>query len=139
VIAKNNGDQQQLVASGQVDMALMVSARSITVARDGAPVAAVWGQVVTNYSTMVIPKGSANASLARAWLAFNTQPEQQAAFAVASGTAPANTAAEPQYDSVAASFNAFEPGRAETVDVDKDWWSENYDAATRAWTTWANS
>ncbi len=135
--AENNGALQQLVTDGQADMALIVSARALTVARDGVPIEPVWGETITTFNSLAVPKGAPNAAEAQKFIAFATQPEQSAAFAEASGTSPANLAAKPTYDDLAAKFNAFaDDGRTETTQLDAVWWSENINEVQNRFTTW---
>lgn len=134
--AENNGALQQLVSDGQADMALVVSARALTIARDGVPIEPVWGTTVTTFNSLTIPKGSPNIEEAQKFIAYATQPEQSARFAELSGTSPANLDATPDYDETAEKFNAFEEGRTTTVQLDAKWWSENVSDVQNRFTTW---
>lgn len=135
--AENNGALQQLITDGQVDIALIVSARAVTVARDGVPIEPVWGETITTFNSLAIPKGAPNVAGAQKFIAFATQAEQSAAFATASGTAPANIGAKPAYDDLAQKFDAFaDDGRTNITQLDAVWWSQNVDEAQSRFTTW---
>jgi len=135
--AENNGALQQLVSDEQADMALIVSARALTVARDGVPIEPVWGQTITTFNSLAIPKGSPNLERAQEFIAYATQPEQSAKFAELSGTSPANREAQPDYDDLAEKFNAFAGDeRTETTQLDATWWSKNVSDVQNRFTTW---
>jgi putative spermidine/putrescine transport system substrate-binding protein len=134
--AENNGALQQLVTDGQADMALVVSARALTIARDDVAIEPVWGTTVTTFNSLTIPKGAPNIEGAQRFIAYATQPEQSAKFAELSGTSPANLDAEPAYDDLAEKFNAFADGRTTTVQLDAQWWSENVADVQNRFTTW---
>ncbi|MFJ6653297.1 extracellular solute-binding protein [Microbacterium sp. NPDC091313] len=134
--AENNGALQQLVSDGQADMALVVSARALTIARDDVPIEPVWGTTVTTFNSLTIPKGAPNVEGAQKFIAYATQPEQSAKFAELSGTSPANVEAQPAYDDLAEKFNAFAEGRTTTVQLDAKWWSQNVADVQSRFTTW---
>ncbi len=135
--AENNGALQQLLSDDQADMALIVSARALTVARDDVPIEPVWGTTVTTFNSLAVPKSAPNTEAAEDFIAYATQPEQSAKFAELSGTSPANLEAKPQYDDLAQKFDAFaDDGRTETVQLDAVWWSENVDDVQARFTAW---
>ncbi|MCW2714944.1 MAG: hypothetical protein JWN88_1991 [Frankiales bacterium] len=136
IFATNNGQLSQLLTDKQADMGLIVTARAISTAKAGAPIAPVFDHTVSNVNALFIPKGSPNKDLATKFLAFATKPEQSARFSELSGTAPANTTAKPVYDAVTKKFDAFAEGRGTITQMDVEWWAQNFNATQQKFTIW---
>ncbi len=139
VFAPSYGAIQQMLVDKQASMVLTVTARTIVSAQSGANLVPVWDFNTTDIGALVIPKNAPHKALAQQMLAFVTEPEQAAAYAKLTGTAPARLDVDLNsvgYTDEQKSFNAFLPDRGTTLEQDKQWWIENTDALTKRWTSW---
>ncbi len=80
VFYKSGDEQLQLLSSGETPLTIGWNGRIQSGQLDGLPVAGEWNQHFQRYTQLVIPKGSKNADLAHAFLAFSLSPEPQAAI-----------------------------------------------------------
>nr|MDT0660722.1 extracellular solute-binding protein [Micromonospora sp. DSM 115978] len=139
VFAPSYGAIQQMMVDKQASMVLTVTARSIVSMQSGANLVPVWDFTTTDIGALVIPKGTPNKALAQEMLVFVTEPEQAAAYAKLTGTAPARPEVDLEsigYTDEQKMFNAFLPDRGTTLEQDKQWWIENTDALVERWTSW---
>jgi putative spermidine/putrescine transport system substrate-binding protein len=139
VFAPSYGAIQQMMVDKQASMVLTVTARTIVSAQSGANLVPVWDFNTTDIGALVIPKGAPNKKLAQEMLVFVTEPEQAAAYAKLTGTAPARPDVDLDsigYTDQQKKFNAFLPNRGTTLEQDKEWWIKNTDAVVKRWTAW---
>jgi putative spermidine/putrescine transport system substrate-binding protein len=137
VFADSYGQVQEALVGEQVAMALSLTARTVLSIREGAPYDVVWDAVIVNWDTLSVPKGAPNAKEAMEFIAFVTRPEQQRVFAGLASNIPTNPEVEPDYDEVAQRLDPFAEDREQAlVYANLEWWGENLDAATEAYTVW---
>lgn len=138
-ITSTYGDQQQRMAGGQADMALIVSARAFSLLKAGAtnwkvvpgiPVPVTW-------DVLVVPKGTPRADEAKRLIRFASEPAQAAAFAASAGVGPANTAAPPPATEIGRELDIWGDGKEDLrVLSDVRWWAANRTMLVKAWSDW---
>lgn len=138
--APNNGALLQQATGGQLDMMMLVSARTVAVMDEGAPFEPIWDTTMINFNTLVVPKGAPNRDKAMDFISFVLQPEQSAAFAELTGTSPTNDDADPHLEGNTIRVNAFDPevNPGENVTTDAEWWGEHYTEAAEQYFGWLN-
>lgn len=139
IFAENNGALLQLSVDQQVDMVLMVAARAKATLDEGAPFTPVWDITMTNFGSLVVPKGSPNKEAAEEFIGFAVQTPQAEAFAELSGTSPITSDAQPELSANGEKVNAF--GDANTGDtriVNLEWWAQHYLDTQNRFTVWLN-
>ena len=80
----------QILQSGEVDMTDTWGARAYAAIEGGAPVKMVWTQGLYSTDGWSIPKGTPRADLARKFVRFCMQPEQQAIYSNTVANGPTN-------------------------------------------------
>jgi putative spermidine/putrescine transport system substrate-binding protein len=139
VFAANPGALLQAVTSNQVDMQILVQARSQAVLDAGTDIVPVWSQTMTSIDGLAIPKGAPNKKAAEEFISFLLQPTQSAKMASLAGVAPSNLKAVPTYTAHGNTVNAF--GKANTgttVQADASYWGKNYNQIAAQVTSWLN-
>ncbi|WP_187270699.1 extracellular solute-binding protein [Lacisediminihabitans profunda] len=139
VFAANPGALLQAITSKQVDMQILVQARSQAVLDAGVNAKAVWSQTLTSIDGLAIPKGAPNKEAAEQFISFLLQPEQSAKMASLAGVAPSNNKAVPTYTERGNLVNAF--GKANTgtnVQANAAYWGEHYNQVQAQVTAWLN-
>lgn len=138
--AANNGAMLQLATGNQVDMMMLVSARTKASLDEGAPFAPIWDNTMVTFHTLVVPKGAPNKEQAMDFIEFILQPEPGAAFAEAAGVAPTNTDSVVELDENATTVNAFdeEVNTGGLITTDAEWWGENVTDVADRFNTWLN-
>jgi putative spermidine/putrescine transport system substrate-binding protein len=139
VFAANPGALLQAVTSKQVDMQILVQARSQAVLDAGVNAKAVWSQTMTSIDGLAIPKGSPNKEAAEQFMSFLLQPKQSAKMASLAGVAPSNNKAVPTYTEHGNEINAF--GKANTgtnVQANASYWGKHYNQVQAQVTAWLN-
>ena len=128
---------QQLIESGQVDMALVWSGRAYSAVKNGAPFAPMWNQWMPEADTITVPKGAKNPKASMAMINFYLGAQQQAKLAEMTSYSPINVDSKPQLDDLAKSFVTTSPEREnDKFPLDVAWWSKNNDAMVSAYTNW---
>ncbi|MCU1420751.1 MAG: hypothetical protein JWN36_402 [Microbacteriaceae bacterium] len=139
IFAANPGALLQAVTSKQVDMQILVQARTQAVLDAGTNIKPVWDQTVTSIDGLAIPKGSPNKKAAEEFISFLLQPTQSAKMASLAGVAPSNLKAVPTYTAHGNEINAF--GKANTgtnVQASASYWGKNYNQIAAQVTQWLN-
>lgn len=138
--AANNGALLQAATSGQVDMMMMVSARTKAALDEGAPFEPVWDTTASTFHTLVVPKGAPNTDEAMKFVDSVLTPEKSARFAELAGVGTTNAEAEPELDETATKVNAYsdQVNTGDMVILDAEWWAENHTPATEQFNTWLN-
>ncbi len=139
IFAANPGALLQLITSKQVDMEILVQARSQAALDAGANIVPVWDKTVTSIDGIAIPKGSPNKAAIEQFLSFILQPTQQAKMASLTGVVPNNKESKPTYTANGNKVNAFGPANTGTnVQVNAEYWSKNYNQISARFTQWEN-
>ena len=137
VFWNTGAEAQQLVESGQVDMALLWSGRAYTAVKNGAPFVPMWNQWMPEADTITVPKGAKNPKASMALINYYLGAQQQAALTEATSYSPINVDAKPQLDDLGKSFLTTTPEREkDRFPLDIAWWAKNNDAMTTAYANW---
>jgi putative spermidine/putrescine transport system substrate-binding protein len=139
IFAANPGALLQAITSKQVDMEILVQARSQAALDAGAHIKPVWDQTVTSIDGLAIPKGSPHKEQIEKFFSFLLQPENSARMASLAGVAPPNKEAKPEYTEHGNEVNAFGPANTGTnVQADADYWGKHYNQVQAQVTAWLN-
>ncbi|MHA3683022.1 ABC transporter substrate-binding protein [Leucobacter sp. HY1908] len=140
IVWYDTGDQQvQLVASGEAPLVQAWNGRITQAAADGQPVANEFGENLTTYEHVVIPKGYPNTELAEEWMVwFLSNPEAQGNQAVESGYGPASPLAlEFVPEDVQAELAGSETVNSQAAaTMDYGYWADNYGPVTERFNVW---
>jgi putative spermidine/putrescine transport system substrate-binding protein len=140
IFAENPGSLLQAITSGQVDMQLLVQARSKALLDTGANVGVIWDKTVTSIDGLAIPKGSPHKEAIEKFFSYLLQPAQSAKMAELAGAGASNTAAKPKYTDNGNAVNAFGPANTGkvTMQIDANYWGKNYNKVQAQVTNWLN-
>ena len=127
----------QLIQSGEVDLIALWNARAQAVIDGGAPVKIGWNQGLYSIEGWGIPKGSPRADIARQFVKFCADPQQQALFTEFLAYGPTNLKA---YEHIAAERAATLPTSEANLKnmtiAREDWWSANRSEMTEQFNAW---
>jgi putative spermidine/putrescine transport system substrate-binding protein len=133
-------ESQQLIESGQVDMALVWSGRAYSAVKNGAPFEPMWNQWMPEADTIAVPVGAKNPKASFAFINYYLGAEQQAKLTEMTSYSPINTDAKPELDPLAESYLTTTPERLKDVfPIDLGWWSKNHDDMVSKYTDWLSS
>ncbi|MFP5022857.1 extracellular solute-binding protein [Pseudonocardia phyllosphaerae] len=138
-LASTYGDQQQRMAGGQADLALIVSARAYSLLKSGATGWKVVPGIPTpvTWDVLVVPRGSRRPDAARDLIRFASGQEQAAAFADAAGVGPANATAPRPSSPYGRELDIWGDDRkGQRVLSNVNWWAANRERVVRAWSDW---
>lgn len=140
VFWSTGAQSQQLIESGQVDMALVWSGRAYTAVKNGAPFTPMWNQWMPEADTIAVPVGAKNPKASFAMINYYLGAQQQAKLTELTSYSPINVDSKPALDPLAKSFLTTTPERSKDVfPIDLKWWAKNHDAAVSAYTNWVSS
>jgi spermidine/putrescine-binding protein len=127
-----SGDQQQQVLrSGEVDMALMWNGRAYNLARNGTPLKLQWNGALLDPGYLVVLKGAPNKDKAFKYLEYYaTHPEHQAAFAKVIGYGIAHKDVGAM---LPPEVNDALPSSHPTIRNDARWYAENRQEIQKRW------
>lgn len=135
--AKTYGQIQQSMVDGQVDMALVSSARAGLALSEGAHFKPVWDKTIVNWDVLMVPKGAPNKKQAMKFIAFAAHDKQSAAFSELSSVQPVNPDIKPDYTKAQQETNTFAPTHKNSIVLGNvDWWGKNQDAVVKKYTAW---
>jgi putative spermidine/putrescine transport system substrate-binding protein len=130
-------EQQQQMASNEVVMTVVWSARVATAVDEGAEFTPMWNDNIATSEQLRIPKGAEHQDSSQSLIAYATSPEPQAAFGELYPYAPANSQAKPNYTKQQEAYLLTNPEiKAKTIYQDNKWWEQNFDEAQTRWTEW---
>jgi putative spermidine/putrescine transport system substrate-binding protein len=139
IFAANPGALLQAITSKQVDMEILVQARTQAALDAGANIKPVWDQTVTSIDGLAIPKGSPYKAQIEQFFSYILQPDSSAAMASLAGVAPVNTKSKPKYTAHGNEVNAFGPANTgTTVPASASYWGKNYNEVSAKVTSWLN-
>ena len=128
---------QQLIESGQVDMALVWSGRAYSAVKNGAPFAPMWDQWMPEADTIAVPVGARNPKASMAFINFYLGAQQQAKLAELTSYSPINVDAKPQLDDLARSYLTTTPEREkDRFPLDLAYWAEHQEEIASKYTAW---
>jgi putative spermidine/putrescine transport system substrate-binding protein len=124
----------QMLASGEVGMAVTSNGRVEDLRAGGKPIGIQWNQGVLNLVYMVVPKGAPNPENARKLLEFMSRPDRQAELAELILFGPVNQDAYALLDESVRDRLPNAPAHAEQqIVLDADWWGENREKIDATW------
>ncbi|GAA3724913.1 putative spermidine/putrescine transport system substrate-binding protein [Spinactinospora alkalitolerans] len=137
VFWETGAEQQQLLESEEVDMAMVWSGRGYAAVRNGAPFAVTWDQWLPVMDSLGVVKGSRNPRSSMALINYYLGARQQEDLTELTSYSPINTEAEPDLDPTARSFLTTQPGvKEKAAPVDIEWWAEHQEELIQGWSTW---
>jgi len=130
---KNPNQPGQLLATGEVTMAMAPTNRIQTLIDQKAPLKIVWNESQWTFDIWYILKGASNAAAASRFFAFASEPEQQAKFAEVSAMAPVNPRAIPLVKpETAKTLPTYPENFGKMYKKNEAWWEENRQKWTEA-------
>jgi putative spermidine/putrescine transport system substrate-binding protein len=127
----------QLLASGEVVLAMAWNGRISDAASQGAPEAVEFNQGLVMGDSWVVPKGTPRKELAMKFINFAIAPENQAAYSEHIDYAPVNKKAlELLNEERLSKIGQSSKNAANQVIVDIDWWVENFDDVNNRFQEW---
>lgn len=135
-----SSQSQQAMEDGTADVVLAWSGRAYEAAKNGAAITPSFEDNLLSWATLSIIKGSPNKEAAQSFIEFAAGAEPQATFAELQPYAPANLEAQPDLDELQDEYNV---AKSEIQDLavvtDAQYWADNNDEASEAWTSWSTS
>jgi len=127
----------QLLADGEVVMALVPTSRVWTLAEEGVPVAIQWNQALCGADWWWILKGAKNLENAQRFVAFASRADRQAALVSTLPYGPANVTA---FESMSPDMAKWLPTAPDHVDkvffTSSEWWGDNREEVLEKFTAW---
>lgn len=124
----NPAQPGQMLASGEVVMALGPTGRQQILADTGAPVRVVWNGARYTFDLWFVLKGAPNAATAMKFIAYASTPKAQAEMAKLASYAPTNPRAYDLIDeSIAKKLVTYPANREKAFAKDEIWWKDNRD------------
>jgi putative spermidine/putrescine transport system substrate-binding protein len=137
VFWSTGAQSQQLIESGQVDMALVWSGRAYSAVKNGAPFAPLWDQWMPEADMLAVPVGAKNPKASFALINYYLGAKQQEKLTELTSYSPVNVDAKPQLDELAQSFMTTTPEHTkQAFKEDLAWWAKNHDAMVSEYTNW---
>ena len=134
---KTGAESQQMIESGEADMALVWSGRGYAAVKNGADYKPIWNQALQITEALGVPKNAKNPDAAFAFINYYLGKEQQEKLTELTSYSPVNTEAEPKLDALGKEYLTTAPEIAkQMVPTDAKWWAENYDSELERWTKW---
>ena len=116
---------QQLIESGEVDLAWMWSGRALAGIKNGADFAANWNDFSPVFDTLVVPVGAKNPQASFALINYMIGKSAQEKLTEATSYSPIHDEAQPQVDELTQSFITTAKPKEQALPIDNTWWSEN--------------
>jgi putative spermidine/putrescine transport system substrate-binding protein len=127
----------QLLADGEVVMALVPTSRIWELAEEGAPVAVQWNEALCGADYWWILNGTDNLEAAQKFVAFVSRDDRQAALVGQLPYGPANVKAFDALDESKAEWLPTAPDHVDKVFfTSSEWWGENREEVLEKFTTW---
>lgn len=137
VFWSTGAQSQQLLESGQVDMALLWSGRAYSAVKNGAPFEPMWDQWIPLADAIAVPMGVRNPEASMAMINYYLGAEQQARLTELTSYSPIHLDSKPELDALTESFLTTTPERAlDAFPIDNEWWAENHSEMVTAYTDW---
>ncbi|WP_166986136.1 ABC transporter substrate-binding protein [Canibacter zhoujuaniae] len=130
-------ESQQMLESGEADMALVWSGRGYKAVEAGANYAPIWDGALRVMDSISVPKGAQNPEAAMALINHYVGPEAQTILSEQSSYAPINNLANPQFDELGKSFLITDPEiNKKLINTDGSWWGKVYDEELKRFIAW---
>jgi putative spermidine/putrescine transport system substrate-binding protein len=132
-------DQEQAMATGQVDMMIGWPGRAYDAVVHGAHLAPVWNQAIFYSDAFMVPKGTKHLDEAMKFLSWAIKAQSQANLTENIAYAPINANAHPNVSTQEQDYLPHGQDNGTGFWRDEKWWADNLDDATQRWTQWAAS
>lgn len=134
---KTGAESQQMMESGEADMALVWSGRGFAAVENGAKYAPIWDGSLLIADALGVPKGAKNPKAAMALINHYLGAAAQAKVTEMTAYSPVHKDAAPQLSELGKQYLITEPEiAAKIVSTDTAWWAANYDAELERWVKW---
>lgn len=127
---------QQLIESGEVDMAWMWSGRALAGIKNGADFAANWNDFSPVFDTLVVPVGAKNPQASFALINYMIGKSAQEKLTEATSYSPIHDEAQPKVDELTQSFITTAKPKEQALPIDNAWWAENQADVITKWSDW---
>lgn len=136
---ETGAQQTQMAEAGEADMVFGWSGRIFEANQNGANFVPVWNEGFAVYDVFAVLKGSPNKNAAMAFINYTLGAEQQAKMSELTSYSPVNVDSEPKLDPTAQEFNITRPEVLDQlVPLDVQYWADNQEPITDAWSAWLN-
>jgi putative spermidine/putrescine transport system substrate-binding protein len=134
---KQGAQSTQMLQSGEIDMIAIWNGAAQRTVDAGSPVKLVWNQNIAGVEGWCILSGTPKAKMARDFIAFCMQPQQQAILAKYMTYGPTNPKAYDHIDPKRAMVLSTHPEyRKSALLIDNDYWAKNKDKAIERFDSW---
>lgn len=134
---KTGAESQQMIESGDADMALVWSGRGFGAVENGANYAPIWDQSLVVADALSVPKNAKNPDAAFAYINYYLGAEQQAKLSEITSYSPVHKDSKPNLTELGQDYLITNPEIADVmVPTDATWWSANYDTELNRWLDW---
>lgn len=134
---KTGAESQQMLESGEADMAIVWSGRGYGAAQNGANVKPVWNQALIVADALAVPKNANNTDASMGYINYYLGKTPQEVMSVGSSYSPVNDESKPDFDKLGLEYLVSQPEIADQMVItDQHWWAKNYDAELDRWMTW---
>lgn len=134
---KTGAESQQMIESGEADMALVWSGRGFAAVENGANYKPIWNQSLVIADALAVPKNAKNPDAAFAYINYYLGAQQQAKLSELTSYSPVHKDAQPKLSELGAEYLTTNPAIAEQmVATDAGWWAKNYDTELNRWLDW---
>jgi putative spermidine/putrescine transport system substrate-binding protein len=128
---------QQMLESGEADMALLWTGRAYSAIKNGAPYKANWHQWIPRMDVIAVPKDVRNPKASMAMVNYYLGAQEQAKLTELTSYSPIHKDSKPKLDPLAQSFLTTTPEKqAEAIKVDTQWWGQNQAAIIEKYGAW---
>ena len=130
-------ESQQMIESGEADMALVWSGRGYEAVVNGAPYKPIWNQGLVVSDALGVPKNAKNPDAAFAYINYYLGAKQQAKLTELTSYSPVHVGSKPNLDELASQYLVTSPEIApQVIATDSNWWGDNYDEQLSVWLEW---
>lgn len=137
---KTGAESQQMIETGEADMALVWSGRGFAAVENGANYKPVWNQSLVIADALGVPKNAKNPDAAFAYINYYLGAKEQAKLSELTSYSPVNSDSKPELSELGKEYLTSNPEIAEQmISTDAGWWAANYDAELTRWLDWMQS
>lgn len=131
---KTGAESQQLIESGEADMAMMWTGRAMTAVKNGAQYTPAWQDWLVVMDQLTIPVGVKDPDASHALINAYLGKEAQEILTEKTSYTPINTEAKPEVEPAVAAFLTNTPERqAQGYQQNIKFWVDNFDTTQEKW------
>lgn len=136
---KTGAESQQMIESGDADIAVVWSGRAYSAVKNGADYSPAWDTGMLVMDVIGVPTNAKNPKASMAFINYYLGKEQQEKLTETTSYSPVNKEAEPDVDDLAKQYLVTSPDvESKIFKTDFAWWGENYPAALEKYLAWIN-